>query len=344
MPAGLAPPPGPADQRAERERSEGSPARTGLRGIVLPALVAVLVGCLFLVVQLSIATTATPRDLPVGVVGSAEQVGRVRAEVAAAQPDALRLVELPDAAAAERAVRRDEVRGAVVLDGPAPELLTAGAHGQGVTETLTQALTPVVQQAGQQLTVTDVVPLTPQDTRGRAVDHLAFAVVLGGFLFGITSYQVAPRLSLRLRLGSSALFAVAAGLTGAGLAVLAFDAVPGSALVVGGVVTLLALAAGAVAAVCLRLLGGVGTFVATAVLLILGAATSTGSDPAEYLPAWAAPLAHVLPSGVAVQGLRDAVYFAGDGVPRAVAVLALWSVLPFAVIALVDAASRRRRD
>ncbi len=342
MPAGLAPPPGPADQRAEEERSEGSPARTGLRGIVLPALVAVLVGCLFLVVQLSIATTATPRDLPVGVVGTAEQVDRVRTGVAAAQPGALRLVELPDAAAAEEAVRRDDVRGALVLEGSAPALLTAGAHGQGVTETLTGTLTPVVQQAGQQLTVTDVVPLAPQDSRGRAVDHLAFAVVLGGFLFGITSYQVAPRLSLRLRLASAVLFAVAAGVTGAAVGVGAFDAVPGSALVVGGLVTLLALAAGAVAAVCLRLLGGVGTFVATAVLLILGAATSTGSDPAEYLPAWAAPLASVLPSGVAVQGLRDAVYFAGEGVLRAVVVLALWAVLPFAVIAAVDALTRRR--
>lgn len=278
MPAGLAPPPGPADQQAEEERSAGSPARAGLRGIVLPALVAVLVGCLFLVVQLSIATTATPRELPVGVTGTAEQVGRVRAEVAETQPGALRLVELPDAAAAERAVRRDEVRGALVLDGAAPELLTAGAHGQGVAETLTRAFAPTAQRAGQPLAVTDVVPLTAQDTRGRAIDHLAFAVVLGGFLFGITSYQVAPRLSLRLRLASSGLFAVAAGLTGALAGAVAFDAVPGSALVVGGLVTLLALAAGAVAAVCLRLLGGVGTFVATAVLLVLGAATSTGSE------------------------------------------------------------------
>lgn len=342
MPAGLAPPPGPADQRAEEERSAGSPARAGLRGIVLPALVAVLVGCLFLVVQLSIATTATPRDLPVGVVGTAEQVARVRAEVAAAQPGALRLVEVPDADAAAEAVRRDEVRGALVLDGPAPGLLTAGAHGTGVTETLTAAFAPTAQRAGQQLAVTDVVPLTAQDSRGRALDHLGFAVVLGGFLFGITSYQVAPTLSLRLRLASSALFAVAAGVTGAVVGVVAFGAVPGSAVVVGGLVALLALAAGAVAALCLRLLGGVGTFVATAVLLILGAATGTGSEPAEYLPAWAAPLADVLPPGVAVQALRDAVYFAGDGVPRAVVVLALWSVLPFGAIALVDARARRR--
>ncbi|PRY49254.1 hypothetical protein LY71_10628 [Geodermatophilus tzadiensis] len=342
MPGGLAPPPGPADQTAEEERSAGSPAKAGLRGIVLPAVVAVLVGCLYLAVQLSVSTTSTPRDLPVGVVGSAEQVDRVRAQVEQAQPGALRLVALPDAAAAEQAVRRDEVRGALVLDGPAPQLLTAGAHGQGVTETLTGAFTPVAQQAGQQLAVTDVAPLVAQDARGRALDHTAFAVVLGGFLFGITSYQVAPQLALRLRLASSGLFAVAAGATGALLSRAVFDAVPGSAWTIGGLVALLALASGAFAALTLRLLGGVGTFAATAVLLILGAATSTGSDPAEYLPGWAAPLASVLPSGVAVQGLRDAVYFTGGGALRAVVVLALWAGVPFLVIAVLDAVTRRR--
>ncbi|MEX5718660.1 hypothetical protein [Geodermatophilus maliterrae] len=153
---------------------------------------------------------------------------------------------------------------------------------------------------------------------------------------------MAPRLALRLRLASSVLFAAAAGATGALLSLAVFDAVPGTPGVVGGLVALLAPASGAVAALALRLLGGVGTFVATAVLLILGAATSTGTDPAEYLPAWAAPLASVLPSGVAVQGLRDAVYFAGDEVLRAVVVLALWSVVPFLVIAAVDAVARRR--
>ncbi|MEX5718659.1 hypothetical protein [Geodermatophilus maliterrae] len=184
MPGGLAPPPGPADQAVEEERSTGSTARAGLRGILLPAVVAVLVGGLFLVVQMSISTTATPRELRVGVVGTAGQVDRVRAEVGAAQPGALRLVELPTAAAAEQAVRRDEVRGALVLDGPAPQLLTAGAHGQGVTQTLTRAFTPTAQRAGQQLAVTDVVPLSGQDTRGRAVDHTAFAVVLGASCSG----------------------------------------------------------------------------------------------------------------------------------------------------------------
>ncbi|WP_409329061.1 hypothetical protein [Trujillonella humicola] len=77
MPAGLAPPPGPADQAEEEERSDGSAVRAGLRGIGLPALVAVAVGALLVVVYLAAFPTADPHDLPVGVVGTDAQVADV---------------------------------------------------------------------------------------------------------------------------------------------------------------------------------------------------------------------------------------------------------------------------
>ncbi|WP_409329060.1 hypothetical protein [Trujillonella humicola] len=210
-----------------------------------------------------------------------------------------------------------------------------------MTQDLTDALGPVVRAAGP-LAVTDVAPLAAGDQRGRAVDHTAFGVVLGGFLFGITSYQVAPKLRLRLRLVSALLFAAVAGVVGATLSVTVFDTLPAGWWTVAGLVALLALACGAAAALALRLLGAAGTFVATAGLLTVGAATSTGSYPAEYLPGTLEPLAHLLPPGVAVGALRGAAYLSGDGVGTAVVVLALWSVVPFAVIGALDAAGRRR--
>lgn len=340
MPAGLAPPPGPADQ-SEEERSAGSPLRAALRGIGLPALVAVGVGALLVVVYLAAFPAAEPHDLPVGVVGSDVQVDDVARALDRDRPGALALERLDDAAAAERAVASGDVHGALVLGGPAPRLLVAGAHGQPVTQDLTDALGPAVPAAGP-LTVTDVAPLATGDERGRAIDHTAFGVVLGGFLFGITSYQVAPKLGLRLRLLSALLFAAAAGVIGATLSVTVFDALPAGWWAVAGLVALLALACGAAAALALRLLGAAGTFVATAVLLTLGAATSTGSYPAEYLPGWLEPLAHVLPPGVAVRALRGTAYLSGDGVGSGVVVLALWSALPFALIAALDAVTRRR--
>ncbi|WP_336029986.1 ABC transporter permease [Geodermatophilus sp. FMUSA9-8] len=342
MPAGLAPPPGPADQRAEQERSDGSAARAGLRGIGLPAVVAVAVGLLLVVVYLAAFPAAEPHDLPVAVTGPADVVDDVRAGVEESRPGALALTGVPDAAAAERAVTSGDVVAALVLDGP-PRLLVAGAHGQPVTQDLTEVLGPVVaERAGGQPAVTDVAPLADGDRRGRAIDHTAFGVVLGGFLFGITSYQVAPKLRLRLRLLSAVLFAAAAGLLGALLSGPVFPALPAGFWPVAGIVALLALACGSAAALALRLLGGAGTFVATAVLLTLGAATSTGSLPAQYLPGWLEPLASVLPPGVAVRALRGLAYLDGDGVGRAVWVLGLWCVVPLVLVALADTVQRRR--
>ena len=342
MPAGLAPPPGPADQRAEEERSDGSPAKAGLRGIGLPAVVAVAVGLLLVVVYLAAFPAAGPHDLPVGITGPAAVVDDVRAGVGRARPGALALEVLPGAAAAGRAVTSGEVHAALVLDGP-PRLLVAGAHGQPVTQDLTEIVGPVVAEAaGAQPAVTDLAPLADGDRRGRAIDHTAFGVVLGGFLFGITSYQAAPKLRLRLRLLSAVLFAAAAGLLGALLSVTVFAALPAGFWPVAGLVALLALACGAAAALALRVLGGAGTFVATAVLLTLGAATSTGSLPAQYLPGWLEPLASVLPPGVAVRALRGLAYLGGDGVGRAVWVLGLWCAVPLLLVALADAVERRR--
>jgi hypothetical protein len=165
--------------------------------------------------------------------------------------------------------------------------------------------------------------------------------VLGGFLFGIQSYSAAPKLPLRWRLVSILLFAVVSGTLVAWVADLRYAAVPAGYGTVAVLVGLLALSVAATSALVLRTIGSAGTFVTSLGLVVLGNATSTGSLPAEYLPPWLQPLSAVLPPGVAVRALRGATYFAGDGVARALWVLGLWSVVPLALIALLDAVRRR---
>ncbi|WP_448642425.1 hypothetical protein [Geodermatophilus sp. URMC 63] len=342
MPGGLAPPPGPPDEAAETERSDGSRPKAGLRTILLPAFIAVAVGTAFVAVFLVAFSTPEPHGLAVGVAAPGPQVQQVRDALDRAQPGAFTVVPLAGAAEAEEAVRRTDVHGALVLGGQAPQLLVAGAHGQGVTQTLTQAFGPVAQQAGGQLQVRDLVPLAAGDTRGLAIFYTAFGVVLGGFLFGITTYQAAPQLGLGKRTLSALLFAGASGISASLLGEVAFASVPAGFWTVAGLVALLALSVAATAALVLRLLGAAGTFVTSVGLLILGNATSTGNLPAEYLPGWLEPLAGILPPGVAVRALRGVTYFEGDGVARALVVLGLWCVVPALLIALLDAAARRR--
>jgi hypothetical protein len=341
VPAGFAPPPGPARAGAETERSAGSARAALARGVLTPALVATIIGLAFVVVFLDAFHDPVPHDLPVGVVGGTAQVEQVRDALAERAPGRFAVQRLPDEQSARSAVRHREVYGAF-LPGPSPRLLTAGANGQGVTMTLTRAFGPLAQHAGRQLRQQDLRPLAPGDTRGLGISYGAFGVVLGGFLFGIQSYSAAPRLPLRWRLASIALFAVVSGLLVAWAADIVYAAVPAGLGQLSVLVGLLALATAAPAALVLRAIGSVGTFVTSLGLVILGNATSTGNLPAEYLPPWVHPLAQLLPPGVAVRALRGATYFGDDGVSRAYWVLALWSVVPLLLIAVLDAVGRRR--
>ncbi len=341
MPAGFTPPPGPARVGAERERADGSTAAALGRGVLVPAVVATLIGLAFVVVFLDAFHAATPHELPVAVVGTGAQVEQVAAGLEDAGPGRFAVTAVADEDAARDAVLRREVFGALLPGDPA-RLLVAGANGQGVTMTLTEALGPVAAPPGAPLRVEDVRPLAPGDTRGLGIFYGGFGVVLGGFLFGITSYSAAPLLPLRWRLLSMTLFAVVSGALVAGAADLVYGAIPAGYGVVTGLVGLLAMSIASTAALVLRVVGSAGTFVTSFGLVILGNATSTGNLPEQYLPPWMAPLSHVLPPGVAVRALRGATYFADDGVARAVWVLALWAVVPLVTIAVVDAVGRRR--
>jgi hypothetical protein len=342
VPGGFSPPPGPAEAGVETERSQGSTAAALVRGVGVPALVATLIGLAFVVVFLDAFHAPTPHDLPVAVVGAGPQVRSVTAALEQAAPGHLAVRALADEGAARTAVTRHDVYGALVLGGQAPRLLVAGANGQGVTTTLTQAFTPIAEQTGRPLAVEDLQPLAPGDTRGLGIFYGAFGVVLGGFLFGIQSYSAAPKLPLRWRVLSILLFAVVSGALVAWAADVLYAAVPAGYGTVAMLVGLLALSVAAPAALVLRAIGSAGTFVTSLALVILGNATSTGNLPAQYLPPWLHPFAELLPPGVAVRALRGATYFADDGVTRAIWVLGLWSVVPLLCIALLDAVSRRR--
>jgi hypothetical protein len=340
VPGGFSPPPGPARVGVETARSQGSTLAALARGVAVPALVATLIGLAFVVVFLDAFHAPVPHELPVGVVGTAAQVDQLRIALDEQAPGAFAVQRLPDEAAARTAVLHRDLYG-VLLPGAPAQLLLAGANGQGVTATLTEALTPL---AGGQLQPQDLRPLAPGDTRGLGIFYGAFGVVLGGFLFGITSYSAAPQLPLRWRVLSLALFAVVSGALVGWAAAVLYAAVPAGFGQVAVLVGLLALSVGATSALVLRAIGSAGTFVTSLGLVILGNATSTGNLPAEYLPPWLQPLAGVLPPGVAVRALRGATYFGDDGVARAWWVLGLWSVVPLLLIALLDAVRRRPRS
>lgn len=337
----------PPDQRRADEHPRPGPRRAqqrsgNLRGALVPLVVGLFIGTIFVSVFVAAFHDPKPHQLPVAVVAPPQVVTALRTQ-SAGNDGALDVRSYPTASAARSAVADRTVFGAFIVDAQGSTLLVAGANGPSVTQTLQAVFTAPAQATRSPLTVTDVQPLSSGDSRGLSVFYGAFGVVLAGFLFGLTSIQLAARLSPRWRTTSALTFSVLAGLVIAWLLQPVFGALPAPFATTAAVVGLLALAVAGTTTALLKVLGPAGTFVAAVALLVFGNATSTGILPAQYLPGWLEPMTGILPVGVAVRALRGAAYFHNDGVTSGILVLAAWAVgaaLLFAVGELVQ--SRRR--
>ena len=288
---------------------------TGAKGALLPALIVLVIGAIFVSVYLAAFHAPKPHQLPVAVVGTTTQ------QAASTEYAGFDLRVYPDLASARNAVQHRDVYAAYDASGPAgsPVLLYSSANGPSVTSLLETTFLHGKVSAAQ-----DVRPASSGDTRGLSVFYSAFGLVLAGFLFGTMTYQMAPRLEFRWRMAGLAFFSAAGGLAVAAIAGTVFGALPGPFLAVAGLTALMAAAVGGATMALVRLLGPAGVSVSSVLLLILGNATSGGILPPDFLPAWLHPLSSVLPVGVGVRAVQGVAYFHNDGVVRAVVVLGIW--------------------
>ncbi|MGW7002993.1 ABC transporter permease [Streptomyces sp. NPDC054933] len=321
----------------------------GLKGVLLPVAVVLAIGTIFVSVYLAAFHAPKPHRLPVAAVGTAQQVLRVEAGLDAGLPGGFSVTMYPSEAEARHAVEHREVYAAYIASGNPgaagrnPKLLYAGANGPSVTGTVTGAFAAVAKAGGGPLVQQDVVPSSSGDTRGMSVFYAAFGLILAGYLFGMMTYQMAPRLQFRWRMVSVASFGV---LGGAIIGLLSgssgFGALPGSFISVAGITSMMAAAAGLATMVFMRLIGSAGLSLASVVLLTLGNSTSGGVMPPQYLPEWLRPLSGILPVGVGVRAVQGASYFHNEGLTRGIAVLAVWIVACAAILYARDVLTDRR--
>lgn len=304
------------------------------RAVLVPVAVVLLIGTVFVSVYLAAFHAPRPHDLRVGTTEVGTHQAHLRQGLARAVPGGFTLETYPDESAARRAVQDRSVYAAYLSDGT---LLYGSANGAGVTATVTTAFGSVARAEHHHLSVEDVAPAAAEDTRGLSVFYAAFGLVLAGYLFGMTTYQLAPRLQYRWRMASLALFG---GIGGTMVAVIGgstgFDALPGPFLPLAVVVALMGAAVGGATMVLLRLFGSAGVSLASMLLLILGNASSGGVLPAAYLPTWLHPLSEILPVGVGVRAMQGLSGFQNDGLTRALVILPLWVLGAAAVLYLKD--------
>ncbi|MGW6461266.1 ABC transporter permease [Streptomyces sp. NPDC055078] len=338
----------PAVARDNARRGVLPPSRSaaGLTPILLPVAVAVAIGAIFISVYLAAFHAPVPRDLPVAVVGTTAQAAAVTERLPGSPADAFRVERSPDEAGARSAVEHGEVFAAYLPadpHGPAgggPRLLYAGAHGPSVTTLLLQSFGEVARAGGEELRPLDVVPPSPQDTRGLVVFYTTFGLVLAGYLYGIMTYQLAPGVTMGRRMASLAAFSGVGGIAVAAI-VAAYDALPAPFPGVAGLVALVALAVGSSTMLLVRGLGVIGSSIAAVLFMTVGNATSGGSLPTEFLPGWLEPFSAALPVGVGVRAVNGLAYFHGEGVAGGVAILTAWALAGVGGLLLLERSRRR---
>ncbi|MFE2134584.1 ABC transporter permease [Streptomyces sp. NPDC059466] len=315
-------------------------AAAGVRkAMLVPVVTALAIGTIFVAVYLAAFHAPSARHQPLGIAASDTVAARTELALNSAAPDAYTFHRYADADAARRAIVHDEVPAALVGDAHGMRLLAAGAQGPSVVSSLASAAT---EAGGPPGPVRDVRPLAAGEARGRWSVCASVGVGLAGFLFAVSSYQIAPRLALSARAASMLLFAAASGVTVALIAHSGFGALPAPFLTVAVVVGLLAWATAAATGVLLRLFGPIGMPVASVLLLILGNATSGGILPATFLPGWLVPLADLLAPAAAIQALRDAAYFDNAHLTGSLSALVAWVVGCLALQYLLDRVAARR--
>ncbi|MEW2326910.1 hypothetical protein AB0880_03750 [Micromonospora chersina] len=300
-----------------------------------PWTLAALLASLVVVVQALLvplfaapAAHLAPRDLPVAVAGPPPAAADLAARLAAARPGGFAVTTLPDAAAADRALRDREVYAAFVVGPDGVALHTAPAASPTVAALLTEAAGQL--SAGRPVPVVQVVPADPDDPRGAGFAAGFLPLALTGMLAGVLLTVLVARRAVRLAglLG----YAVLAGLAGTAvlhgwLGVLAGDPWREAAAI-----GLFALATAATVAGLGALLGRAGLGLGALLVFLVGNPLSAVAAAPELLPQPWGAVGQFLPVGAGGTLLRSAAFFDGAGAGRSLAVLAGYALVGLALV------------
>ena len=350
-----------------------APAPVGLRKLSKLGLAIAVVGALIQLVlgvyYLAMAHSPAPNDLPVGIVGTAEQ--RAQLTTALEQGGDFKVEEYDDATALQQAIRERKAYGGVAFAGQQPTLYVATAASPSVANLFKASFSKAYQQqvqgqvdqvvaAGQPVPaetvallasappVTDVVPLPKADSAGSSLGFVIQALCLGGSIASLALGRLRglTQRSTARGLGHAALLVVYA-LASAGVALIAMalfgvgeDA---HHLTLFGGLALISLAVTASTAAFVALFGPAGSLVG-GLYFTLGLIISGSSIAPEMLPRAGNAVGQLLPPGAGATVARDAMYFPDASTVPAFVVLGVYASLGLLVILVTNTAANRTRS
>src|SRR3954451_12857509 len=153
--------------------------------VVIPVLAGLFAGVLFLAANVGALHDPRPHKAPVAVSGAPAQP--LQQALDSAMPGGYAVTRVDDVQAALR--HREAYAG---LDTARGQVLVASANGFTASMAMQQALTKAAPQVGVTAAkVSDVVPLQPGDPRGMSLQQIALGTIIGGFLMGVLTAQLA---------------------------------------------------------------------------------------------------------------------------------------------------------
>ena len=280
-------------------------------------------GILALVMALALAAFTwpsarlAPRDLPLGVVGSAP--------AALAHGDGFDLHRYASVPEARAAIADREVYGALAGD---TAFVATGAS---------PAVAAAIRQAAPAARVVDLAPGTATDPRIATLGALALPLTLIGIVTALLAFFTGR--STPERVGLVLAGGTLAGLLAAALTQTWLGALPGAWLGIAGAVALAVVAVAAAVTGLAAHLGRAGIGIGAVLMMLVANPWAGVATAPELLPEPAATIGQLLPTGAAGGLLRSVAYFDGAAAGPYLVVLGSWAV---AGLVLVAAAARRR--
>ncbi|WP_393055063.1 ABC transporter permease [Streptomyces sp. LN549] len=269
------------------------------------------------------AARMAPRDLPVGIAGSAPAADQLQQQLEQ-RDGAFEIHRYDSETAARTAIEDRAVYGAIVATTKGPELLTASAAGPVVAQLLHEAVTASAP-AGAAVPVTDVVAAPAADPRGSVLGASILPLAIAGMAAGsaVTLLRLRGGRAAAALLGVAALVGIAAtALTDSWLGVITGDWWSEA-----GALGLTVLAIGAPVAGLAALIGPAGVGLGALLMVLVGNPFSGVTSAPELLPQPVGAIGQLLPPGAGGSLLRSVAFFDGHAAGGATLTLALWAVL-----------------
>lgn len=311
---------GPTDTQAPAAPGRPRPPLATLVGLTagLGAILALLLA-IFILPSLK----SGPHDLPVGVTGTPQSVGRFEGALSSSTPGAYNLHHYDSEDALVAAVRARDLVGGFVVGPTSVHTIVAGAGSTAIASTISATAQGVGATLGVKATTTDVVPLPAADRSGIGIGGLAFPLVFGGIV-PVVAFRSAFKHSNAWKLAGLATFSLAGGIVVAVVLRFGFGSIESAFWPVAGAMAL-GIAAMAFPLSGLQLaFGGKGFTIGAMTMMFLGNPFAGIATSAAWLPAGLGAFGQILPPGATGTLVRSVAYFGGGGGLTAGLTLTAW--------------------